>query len=236
MKNGQHMIKDYLFELYEKLYFHEIDIREKFNARLQLPLAILVAIISFLGFLLQNANKTELSGFFLFLFWSGYVLSCIATTLAIYFFIKSWYGYTYQFIPSANSTEEYHTELIELYSDFEDKEELISKGINDYLYKYYAECSSVNTENNDKKAISLHKAMTSIICAVVLSFLAFIPYQLSNFKTNNNSTKKYTKGIEMTEKKQSPPPPPAPPPKREIQEGVKIVTPSKKENPNKGNK
>jgi hypothetical protein len=37
------MKPDQVFELYEKLYFHEVDAREKIAGRLQIPLAILLS-------------------------------------------------------------------------------------------------------------------------------------------------------------------------------------------------
>jgi thiosulfate reductase cytochrome b subunit len=252
------MIKDELFKLYEKLYFHEIDIREKFNARLQVPLAILVAQVSFLGYMLQNAVHGR-SVSLLIAFWILYLLSCFSTGKAILDFFWSWYGYTFSFIPSAKETEQYHQQLIELYKEYDDTEKLVKNGIDQYLYKYYQECSSVNTENNDKKALRLHKSMSWVICAILLSFFAFIPYHFggidkniipksnssaantlstqqnaTNQKENHKSNPvfilptKSPEEVKMSEKNKQPPPPPPPPPKRMIKEGVKVVTPPPK--------
>ena len=54
------MNQDQLFLFYEKLYFQELDRREKLSARLNVPLAVMVATVGFLSFMLNNA-PTELS-------------------------------------------------------------------------------------------------------------------------------------------------------------------------------
>ena len=248
------MVRNELFQLYEKLYFHEIDTREKFNARLQIPLAILVAQLSFLGYMLQNIAQGK-SGLLFIAFWLLYVLSCSSTGFAIFHFVRAWYGYTYSFIPAAKETEEYHNELIELYKEYDNSEELVKSGIDQYLYDYYKECSSLNTSNNDQKSIKLHKSMSFVIGAILLSFFAFIPYHFGGIdkriqiKINPSVTSEQAskqsetvvreknssiliqqtnKEDKMADKEKKPPPPPPPPPKRMIKEGVKIITPAQK--------
>lgn len=48
------MEKQELFDFYEKLYFHEVEAREKIAARLQIPLAILLSIASLYGYFLKG--------------------------------------------------------------------------------------------------------------------------------------------------------------------------------------
>lgn len=45
-----------LFELYEKLYFHEVESKEKISSRLQIPLAILLAIIGVLSHIVKGVT------------------------------------------------------------------------------------------------------------------------------------------------------------------------------------
>lgn len=169
------MIKEDLFDLYKKLYFHEIEMREKVNARLPIPLAILVAQVSFLGYMLQNVT-TGLSNWIEILFWGLYVISALATASAIFYFIKSWYGYTYSFLPKAQGTEEYYKELQKFYEPYRNSEEFIRKAMNVYLYNCFIECSTGNTQINDKRSSNLHKTMICIIGAVLFSFFSFLPY------------------------------------------------------------
>jgi hypothetical protein len=214
-----------------------------------------VAQLSFLGYLLQNIAHGK-SGLLFIAFWLLYVLSCSSTGFAIFHFVRAWYGYTYSFIPAAKETEEYHNELIKLYKEYDNSEELVKSGIDQYLYDYYKECSSVNTANNDQKSINLHKSMSFVIGAILLSFFAFIPYHFGGIdksiqiKINPSVTSEQAsrqsetvlveknssiliqqsnKEDKMADKeKKPPPPPPPPPPKRMIKEGVEIIPPPPK--------
>ena len=50
------MEKNELYQLYEKLYFHELETRDKITGRLQVPLAIFISIISLAGYMLKNVD------------------------------------------------------------------------------------------------------------------------------------------------------------------------------------
>ena len=54
------MAKNPLFDLYEKLYFHEIEVREALGGRLQTPMAIIVSLIGVVVYLLQNFDKEHI--------------------------------------------------------------------------------------------------------------------------------------------------------------------------------
>lgn len=47
------------FALYEKLYFHELDRKDKLLARLNLPLAMIAGLLSFFGYLLNKAPSSS---------------------------------------------------------------------------------------------------------------------------------------------------------------------------------
>jgi len=86
------MNEEQLFKLYEKLYFHEIDMRERLNSRLQIPLTIIAVLLGFLAFMLQNkcgkvGNISEV------VFWILFSFSFATISLSILFFILSWYSY-----------------------------------------------------------------------------------------------------------------------------------------------
>ena len=108
------MDKEDVFAFYEKLYFHEIDSREKLNARLQIPLTLIVSFAGVLIFLLQNYWHQGFSATALG-FLSLFALSLIALIIATYYFVRSCFGNTYSFLPDAQSTEEYRQKLNDLY-------------------------------------------------------------------------------------------------------------------------
>ena len=169
------MDEDKLFKLYEKFYFHEIDIRERLNSRLQIPLTIIALLFGFLAYMLQN-KCDKVGNFSETLFWILFSLSIIAVCFSIMFFIFSWYSYKHKLLPSAISTDQYKDELVEHYKDHEDPEKLVKKYLKKYLYDYYRDFSSENTIINDRKSFYLHLTNLSLIFSIVFSFLTFIPY------------------------------------------------------------
>jgi len=230
------MKKTELFTLYEKLYFHEIEMREKLSGRLQLPLAILVSVIGVLAFMLRNfSNSGETALLVVFMIFYG--MSFIGILLGITNFIRSWYGYEYSFLPSAKETEDYRQLLIETYESYQGSDDLVEKHFTDYLMRYYVECSSVNTNNNDQRSIFLHLTNKYIVLGATFAFISFIPFYFGNFDKNLKESVQSVKisepieikGAIMTKEQKNqgekPPSPPPPPPKRVIREGVEIKSP-----------
>ena len=179
------MNEDQLFVLYEKLYFQELDRREKLSSRLNVPLAVLVATIGFLSFMLNSApNQSE--GAAQILFWFFFVCACIAVSIGTWFFKSSWFGHTDKLLPTANETEAYRQTLIEFYEEFDEKKKLVEDALRKYLYDYYKQFSSQNTTNNDARSYHLYLATYAITVSVFLAFLAFIPYFFVKHERANN--------------------------------------------------
>lgn len=175
------MTQDDLFKLYQKLYFHEIDMREKLNSRIQIPLAIIVAQITLLGYILKCLTNIK-SDFYGILVIILFVCTILLIATSIYYFIRSWYNYEYSFLPAANETEEYRSLLLETYRGYENCDLLVENALKDYLYNYYADCSTINTNNNDKRSIYIHKTSKYLIASFVIIFLTVAVVNLSNDK------------------------------------------------------
>ena len=226
------MTKKDIFLLYEKLYFHEIDSREKLNSRLQTPLTLIVSFVGVLAFLLQNYGH---QGFSLaaVLFSVLIVLSATALASAAFCFVKSWYNNTYFFLPLAQETENYRQTLIKHYEPYENGEQLASEHFSDYLMSYYVRYSSDNTECNDQRSIYLHKTNSALIITAAIAFLAFLVFFFGGLDKANIKNPTDVSivnpvvligGNMSNEPKKSIPPPPPPPP-RQIREGVEVVNP-----------
>lgn len=238
------MAKNPLFDLYEKLYFHEIEVREALGGgRLQLPMVIIVSLMGVAAHLLQNFDK-KYSGFTSTAFLCLLVLSCIVLLVAIYFFVRSWFGSTYAFLPSAEATEQYRQLLQKTYQEFQNGDSLAEEYLNDYLCTKYIECATQNTKRNDQRSLNLHRTNGTLIIATALfasSFIVFFVGDLNRTKTSKPTEVIIVKPINikgaiMTEPPKetetetvTPPPPPPPPPTRLIKEGVKIVKPQEEE-------
>ncbi|RFC34519.1 MAG: hypothetical protein DID91_2727702655 [Candidatus Nitrotoga sp. MKT] len=232
------MSKNPLFGLYEKLYFHEIEVREKLGGRLQTPMAIIVSLIGVLAYLLQNFDKDHISTFaalFIFLL----TLSSLALVAAMCFFVCSWYGHTYAFLPSAEETEKYRQLLQKTYKQYKNGNTLAETYLNDYLCTKYIALATQNTQCNDKRSLNIHRTNGTLIVAVILvalTFTSFITGDLDKTKVSKPTEVVIVKPVDvkgaiMVEKKPEPPkeikppPPPPPPPTRLIKEGVEIIKP-----------
>lgn len=231
--------------LYEKLYFHEIDAREKLNARLQTPLTLIVSFVGVLAFMLQNYEHLGFStAAIVFLLLLG--LATTALAFATFFFIRSWYNNTYSFVPAAIETELYRETLKKTYAQYEDGEQLAAEHFSDYLMNYYVQASSENTKCNDRRSIYLHKTSGALIATAAVAFLAFIAFYLGGLdKSKINKATEVSiispvtiNGGHMadTPSKPAPPPPPPPPPMRQIREGVEVVPPPPTSNQSGGKK
>ncbi|MCK7598179.1 hypothetical protein M0G74_12925 [Microbulbifer sp. CAU 1566] len=171
------------FELYEKLYFHEVEAREKISSRLQIPLALLLSITSVYALLVKGVSF-ENGSFWNLCFGGVFLISLGFFITSLSYFVRSFYGHTYEFIPSALTTENYRNQLIETYSAYSECDELVKRHFNDYLFRYYNECSSANTAVNDKRSEFLHKCNTYLILTALPLATAFLIFTLSGIDKN----------------------------------------------------
>ncbi|WP_143133203.1 hypothetical protein [Pseudoduganella namucuonensis] len=231
------MDRKQLLEHYEKQYIHEIESREKLNARVQNPLTIIVAFVGALSFLLQNYGHP---GFNLISisFISLFTLSVIAVMVALYFFIKAWHGNHYRFMPSASTNETHRIALQEYYTTHGDGATQAIDKFDDYLMEHYIKYASFNSQCNDKRSLNIHHANGFIIIATGFAFFSFLVFYFGDLDKAKQSkavevsivTPIILKGALMPNDRVTPPPPPPPPPAREIKEGVRPSAPPPKPN------
>lgn len=229
------MRKRKLFNLYEKLYFHEVEAREKISIRLQFPLVILLSIISVFAHIINGISfyNTDLWSV---IFWITFFVSIIFFITSLIYFIISFYGHTYTFIPSAKKTEEYRQELIETYRKFENHDSLVDQYFDEYLFNYYNDCSSKNTIVNDKRSKYLHHCNTFLILSALPLMATFLIFTLAGIDKNTIDKEYKVKitspinidqniiPIQANEKPLQPilPEPSPPPPVRTVIEDVEI--------------
>ncbi|MGQ0543938.1 MAG: hypothetical protein ACT4P3_01210 [Betaproteobacteria bacterium] len=175
------MNEDQLFLLYERLYFHELERRERLSARLNVPLAILVSVVGFLAFMLQTAPR-HLDGWLAIGFWMLFCSAAASCGVGMWFFRRAWFGHADKLLPTANRTETYRQEVARLYEPYENAVELTAAAMKRYFYEYYMRVSSDNTANNDQRSYDIYRATYAISVAVLLAFLAFVPFQLDRLQ------------------------------------------------------
>lgn len=196
------------FKLYERLYFNELDRREKLSARLSLPFAAMVAVIGLLSYML-NSGKHLPGGLTAQIFWLTFAASSIFLLVGAWFFRKAWYGSTDQSIPTASVLEERHSLLLENNSTQPEQKELTRDQFSKEVFDYFVQTSSVNNANNNYRTNSIYRANVSLTIAILLAFISVIPFYLA---TNHQSES-------MSRPIPPPPPPPPPPPVQYVKDG-----------------
>lgn len=164
-----------LRQFYEKLYFHEVDAREKIHARLQLPVTLMLAALGALAFLLQNFDYESGPWTWARIAFSA-LLACgsVALAIAMTFFVKTLYNNKYYFLPDSSRTSEYKKLLEQTYRNFKDCEQLVSEALDQYLVNYYIKFAAFNTQVNDRRSAFINLCHGAIITAAVFFIAAFL--------------------------------------------------------------
>lgn len=173
---------------YEKLYFHELDSREKLTARLQLSLAILTALVAALAYVLSRTTFRSESGpfataVFLVSLAGSAVLLCAAAT----FFIKALWGHSYECLPLANKIEDYRLLLTDTYKDYTDGDRLSADYHKKFLVRYFAECASLNASVNERRYQLLHDCVSYTVYSLPALVLLGLAFRLGGFASTTSS-------------------------------------------------
>jgi hypothetical protein len=163
--------------LYEKLYFQEVEARDKLTARLQIPLSLILAIIGAAVFLLQNFDYqsggwTTARRLFMFFLGAGGII----LVMAIRWFVNALYDNEYHFLPHSVKTAEYKALLEETYKDYEQRKALVSDALDKYITDYYVQYAAFNTQVNDRRSAFIHLCNGAIMAATVLFVAAFFAF------------------------------------------------------------
>jgi|TARA_R100001129_G_scaffold66309_2_gene45282 hypothetical protein len=162
---------------YEKLYFHELEVRDKIEGRLKLPMASFV-ITSGMAVYLYNSLLNTCLGADNNLLSGLYLGGLLFLAISIYFFIRAWFGYTYKMIPDTVSLENYYQEILEKYSKASPSDAIdwTSEAFSEYLLTTFRDYSAHNTVNNDKKAHYLHRSISTVLLSFLLYVSCYYPY------------------------------------------------------------
>ncbi|MGQ0546624.1 MAG: hypothetical protein ACT4P3_15025 [Betaproteobacteria bacterium] len=93
---------------YERLYFQEVEGRERIHARLQLPVTLILAILGAVAFLLQNFDY-QAGPWTAWRIASLFFLACgsVILVLAMKWFVDAMYNHDYYFLPDSEKTAAY---------------------------------------------------------------------------------------------------------------------------------
>ncbi|MFT6908329.1 MAG: hypothetical protein ACJAS1_005026 [Oleiphilaceae bacterium] len=173
-----------LQELYERMYFHEVNSRDSISSRQQIPLAAILSFVSVFAYILKGISLTWILNnifsfnaiFFVLMLSISIVLLAICTT----FFIRSFFGYTYEFLPNPVIVEDYRISLIKYYDEVEKANEEFSK----YLVTNYNKSTKTNTKANDSRSLALHRSNQFIIINLLPLLIAFLMFTFTGADKN----------------------------------------------------
>lgn len=171
------MTNQELRSFYERLYFQEVEGRDKLNARLQMPLTLILATMGALAFLLENfdyhsgAWTVSRIAFAFFLTTGSIIL-----VLAMNWFVRALYNHEYHFLPDSLETAQYKRLLDETYGEFGDRERLVSEAMDAYIVDAYVQYAAFNTRVNDRRSAYIHLCNGAMVGAAVLFVSAFLTF------------------------------------------------------------
>lgn len=169
---------------YERIYFLEIEMREKIVARMQVPLAVLVPLLGVHAFFVGSADKSRLdwSGFF---FWLSLLISLFWTLRSGHLFFQVLSGHTYRFIPFLHELERYRKNCIEEFKRNPEADkwlnEWVSMTCKSHLTQHYILCASHNSQLNADRSNRSWKAHTLLLRGALgtgLAALLFLVFDL----------------------------------------------------------
>ncbi|WP_341303221.1 hypothetical protein [Pseudomonas sp. TMP25] len=179
------MSKFDLFELYERLYFHELEIKEKITTRVQLVFTLMVMLYTVASYMLRMLDYSSVVGVVvLFLLFFG--AFGVFSALAIPQLVRAFWGNIFQCIPSPCETEKYRAEVEEYCKNIisfnkdnpENKQPEIDVSVEmkDYLYEKYKDCAAHNTVVNERRSVFVHEAFKWLIISAVPLLVAALMF------------------------------------------------------------
>lgn len=164
------------FTFYEKVFYQEIDRKEKLYARLNMPLAILVAVVTFLSYMLNKAPTTD-AGFASVFFWIFYLSTCVMLLIGSLYFRAAWALRDLdKGLPTLIELEAHRCSFSDDYEKYWDTPEEANAYFKSLVLNYFIEGATANTENNDKRGTYLRSLANYATTAIFLSVLSFLPF------------------------------------------------------------
>lgn len=173
------LTEEELYLHFERIYFHELQRKEQIFGRLNIPLAVMVALVGFYAVILATDYKS-LEGNAAFSFGFASAISGWLLVIGAYFFADALLGKMDKALATPNSLEAWRRQLQEYYSLDDDVDRIVAESMKGALYADYMSCASLLTVNNDRKASSLYYCNMALILATALALAA---YAVAKFPT-----------------------------------------------------
>jgi hypothetical protein len=114
--------------------------------------------------------------------------------------VNAFLNSTYYFLPDSSQTADYKGLLDRTYAEYDNREQLMSDAMDQYLVGYYIEYAAFNTHANDRRSAYVHLCNGATVSAAVLfifAFLAFYFGELDKSKIKQATEVSITKPIDV---------------------------------------
>lgn len=164
-------------KLYEKLYTQELERRDRIHARLNFPLAILLAFSGLASFIIQNIPPLE--GIYAYSFWCLFTIAMIATVISFIFLRRVLLNYSDCLVASPDKMEEYYIELEKYNGKSGQFKKLTDKKFTQYLLNTFRDAGTQMGNSNDQRSENLYSATRAIIIAIAAVLFSLVPFYLA---------------------------------------------------------
>jgi hypothetical protein len=158
------------FALYKEQYYFELTRKNQLTSQLSIPIGILTILGGLASYFYRNISicSDYKHNVIIILF----ILSIISFVYTIYYLIRSYYGFSYSYIPSPKVIDAYKNDLSTYHKSVGNPEDVVERELKEYLIGLYASTTHINIRNNDSKSEYLHKANTFLIATLVLLIIS----------------------------------------------------------------
>ncbi|HDL7730840.1 TPA: hypothetical protein PXP20_004043 [Yersinia enterocolitica] len=204
------MNSEYLHNLYEKLYFQQLEYKDKLHNRIQVIFGLIVFIGTIITYVIKNIS-----------FNSGLITPCIVLFFLIISFVilffsclilkRCFFGNKYKQLGTPEDINKYLNELIErekaakeycsYYGTQLDEDFLSDVNIREYICDELISSVSDNMKLNDKRSEEIYKAtnlMFKSVIPLIIAVAIFLIADLDATSVRNSNNKQYI--IVTTEK------------------------------------
>ena len=173
--------------LYEKLYYQELEAKDKIIARVQVVIAFILTSNSVLIYIVRNMDWRQASQ-----------ALCVITGLLIIFFVlsicstiflvRSFWGNAFKYIPTPmeidnylNEMERHNRDLAHYRENEAHNQKLIDpqRKLDNWFYDELKKCASYNAEVNQIRSERLHQAVKFFLLSMLPLFFAGILFVAS---------------------------------------------------------
>jgi hypothetical protein len=178
--------KEDLYKLYEKVYFHQMDVRDKLVSRAQINFAFIAGVLSIITYMLKVLDYEQESTH-IFLFYTFVFITLAYSVVPLFHIIRAFWGNEYISIDNPKLIDEYRDqELIYIQQTVQYNKgnpchqktvDVIDDDMEAYLYDMLRDASSLALTVNIKRSKHLHTSFKWIMFLTipfVISGLLFI--------------------------------------------------------------